>query len=636
MCGIFGIITKENSDIETEKIKAVTDSLFKLSESRGKEAAGIAIKTKAGVSIFKKPTPASKMIKLKEYKDFIRQNINEKPLAIIGHSRLVTNGLQIIENNNQPVVKDDGVAVHNGIIVNVEELFKKFPEFKKQYEVDTEIILDLVQYFYKKSNSMVKAIQEMYKQIEGAASIALIFKNSSFLVLATNTGSLYTCEDREKKIIIFASEKYILNQLIKGGNPKNLLNPEDIHQIKPRTGKIIDINSLDVENFEFEIKQEYRAFQAKNIIENKLPTPEPKLKRCNKCVLPETFPYIKFDNDGVCNYCKNYQKQKTKGVEELEMILEKYRKKNGKPDCIVAFSGGRDSSYGLHYIKNVLKMNPIAFTYDWGMVTDLARRNQARICGKLGIEHILISADINKKRNNIKKNVLAWLKKPDLGTIPLFMAGDKQYFYYVNKLRKQLNIKLIVYSENPLEKTDFKSGFCGVEPKFNIKHVYNLGLKNKIKLGLYYLTEFIKNPSYINSSIIDTLWAYIASYFTAHEYLYLFQYIKWDENEINNTLINNYNWETAVDTKSTWRIGDGTAPFYNYIYYAVAGFTENDTFRSNQIREEVITREQALNFIKTENLPRYEGLRWYTDQIGIDLDKTLKIIDSVPKLYKQP
>ena len=46
----------------------------------------------------------------------------------------------------------------------------------------------------------------------------------------------------------------------------------------------------------------------------------------------------------------------------------------------------------------------------------------------------------------------------------------------------------------------------------------------------------------------------------------LFDYWSWDETQIDRTL-DSYGWERAVDTKSTWRIGDGTAAFYNYIYY---------------------------------------------------------------------
>ena len=102
-------------------------------------------------------------------------------------------------------------------------------------------------------------------------------------------------------------------------------------------------------------------------------------------------------------------------------------------------------------------MKPITYTYDWGMVTDLARRNIARICGKLGLENILISADIKQKRRNIQLNVEAWLKQPELGIIPLFMAGDKQFFSYVNKVKRETGIIMDIWSMNRLENTDFKN-----------------------------------------------------------------------------------------------------------------------------------------------------------------------------------
>ena len=173
------------------------------------------------------------------------------------------------------------------------------------------------------------------------------------------------------------------------------------------------------------------------------------LKRCTQCLLPETFPFIEFNTHGVCNKCLEYEKQKIKGAQALEEIVEKYRRNNGEPDCIVAFSGGRDSSYSLHYIKKVLGLTPLVYSYDWGMITDLARRNQARMCGKLGVEHILVSADIRHKRKNIHKNVSAWLKSPHLGTIPLFMAGDKQYFYFARKAEKAKPFGFAYYGREP-------------------------------------------------------------------------------------------------------------------------------------------------------------------------------------------
>ena len=66
----------------------------------------------------------------------------------------------------------------------------------------------------------------------------------------------------------------------------------------------------------------------------------------------------------------------------------------------------------------------------------------------------------------------------------------------------------------------------------------------------------------------------------------------------------------------------------------MTGFSENDTFRSNQIREGVITREEALKFVEEENKPRYESIKWYCDTIGIDFAETVEIINSIPKLYE--
>jgi tRNA(Ile)-lysidine synthase TilS/MesJ len=57
-----------------------------------------------------------------------------------------------------------------------------------------------------------------------------------------------------------------------------------------------------------------------------------------------------------------------KGEAALEEFVAPYRSASGQPDCIVGFSGGRDSTYALYYVKNILRMNPIAFTFDWGML----------------------------------------------------------------------------------------------------------------------------------------------------------------------------------------------------------------------------------------------------------------------------
>ena len=65
----------------------------------------------------------------------------------------------------------------------------------------------------------------------------------------------------------------------------------------------------------------------------------------------------------------------------------------------------------------------------------------------------------------------------------------------------------------------------------------------------------------------------------------------------------------------------------------MGGFTENDTFRSNQIREGHLSREEALRLIERDNQPRWESLQWYFDVINVDIAKALKSVHKAKKLY---
>ena len=148
------------------------------------------------------------------------------------------------------------------------------------------------------------------------------------------------------------------------------------------------------------------------------------------------------------------------------------------------------------------------------------------------------------------------------------------------------------------------------------------------------LRQFTGNPSLFNSSMIDTLGAYWSYYFEPRNNIcFTFDYLPWDETQVESCLVEEYGWEVCERTGTTWRRGDGTAPFYNYIYYTVAGFTEFDTFRSNQIREGVITREFALAKVNRENQPNPEGLEWYFNRIDVDADLAIQKINEMPKLY---
>ena len=659
MCGIFGMVYKTN-DYETIAKKLLTD-LFLFSETRGKESSGFMHLSGDMVSVMKSNRPASDIIKTVQYKKEFEQKSQDSANRLswfIGHSRLVTNGSSMINGNNQPVLKDNLAAVHNGIIVNDLALWERYPSLKREYEVDTEIMLSLLRYHIVQGEPLTRALAKVFAEIKGTASVAISIKEWGVIALSSNNGSLFVWDNLENGLFVFASEAFILKKAINKRRltkaiPLRQLGRDEIlildyvNGVKLAVGGVSDNSQLPIHVKTFKDLESAKSKDISNpTINNAVKfspfeidnDPIDALNRCARCILPETMPYIEFDNEGVCNYCHGYIPQKPK---DKKILLDwaQHNRKSDSADCVVSFSGGRDSCYSLHYLTKELDMHPIAYTYDWGMVTDIARRNQARLCGKLGVEQILLSADIVVKRDYIRRNVEAWLKKPDLGIIPLFMAGDKQYFYYANKMRKQLGLSEIVMASNPLERTDFKSGFCGVKP-ISIRNaglsdstIEKLSLKNITKMAGYYLRQFGVNPGYINRSIFDTMWAFGSYYCIPHNYMRLYDYVYWNEQEIEDVLLNEYDWEIADDTKTTWRIGDGTAPFYNYIYYTVAGFSENDTFRSNQVREGVMDRETALKLSRRDNQPRFDSIKWYCDAVGLDIERTLARIQQIPKLY---
>ena len=497
-------------------------------------------------------------------------------------------------------------------------------------------------------NEFLKNYLELLQKVRGNYSIAFALKNYENIYLSSNCGSLYYYYDEKINFFCFASEKNILFDYIKNSKffnkNKFTFNATLIRKCFNETiifnPKNNEINIIVNEKYNKEMNYP-------NLLKNKInPTiftnfeddlhRHSNLKRCSKCILLETYPFISFDKNGVCNFCQEYDQQKFLGEENLIKILDKHRSKNNEPDCIVGLSGGRDSSYGLHLIKTKYKMNPIAYTFDWGLTTDISRINASKLCGKLGVEHIIRSAKIDERRSHVRTNLFAWLKKPHLGMIPMLQSGDKGFYEYGRKLSKELNLKLVIHCTGyQLEQREFFLGFLGVNEKLvNNPTLSDYSLFNKINMFFRYGTQYFLNPAYFNSSFFASLQAFVHSFVYKERFLHLYKYVKWDEQKIIKTLNEEYEWESDVSYgKNQWRMGDGQTAFNNFVYYTVAGFSEYDNFRANQVREGLISREEALELCKQDNKIKYDTLKIYSEVIGFNLDSVLSQVSCIPKLY---
>ena len=134
MCGIFGFVATQDAQLIAADLRSILAKFFKLSEKRGREAAGLALMCGSSVDVFKRPGQAHEMARSDDYLTFVNQFIARvsepnqtgtqlPPLIAIGHSRLVTNGAESVTRNNQPVISKYSVGIHNGIVVNDDELW---------------------------------------------------------------------------------------------------------------------------------------------------------------------------------------------------------------------------------------------------------------------------------------------------------------------------------------------------------------------------------------------------------------------------------------------------------------------------------------------------------------------------------
>ncbi len=610
MCGIFSGISTSIDEDKFNKLKLIS----KLSESRGKEASGLMF---MGLDNQQKTFYSDKEITqlINKNEDHIKKLLKNFAFYI-GHTRIVTHGVDSEKYNQQPVIFNKTSLVHNGICVNYKQIWEEL-NLSGDVVLDSRSIAALIDLNIDKN-----IFEILSNKVSGETSIIGYNENINSLFAYTNTGSIYYSYLNDK-IGYLASEHYTLEQFCK---------KEDINKMKPNTGIIFTPEGKIIKKFETKKNKNIIhsfSFPKRNRTINELEL-VPNLKRCSNCILPESVPFINFNKKGICNFCTNYKKISLIESQKFEDYLDSIRRSDHDHDSIVSFSGGRDSAYGLHILKTKYNMNPLAVSYDWGLLTDLGRLNQSIMTSKLGVEHIWFSADIKKKRKFVNKNLTAWLHKPEFGMIPLLMAGDKMWLEVANLVGKQNEIDSIFFFENKLERTYFKQGFAGLKPRFKSENKNALETIDAFKLLKYYSINFIKNPHYINISMIDSLKGLKSYLIRKNNYIYPYDYLPWNEEEVNNVLINLYGWSADEESTTTWRLGDGTTPFYNYIYFLKKGFTENDFFRSWQINEGLINRDEALLRALNDNQPNIIRIKEYLDLIGLNFETTIDMIDAIP------
>ena len=165
MCGIMGFAGK------TEAVKVLLDGLERL-EYRGYDSAGVAVVSPDGrLQVKKSKGRLSVLRTLLEAEEPMSGGIG------IGHTRWATHG-EPNDVNAHPHVGQEGkiAVVHNGIIENYLEiknsLIRKGIRFSS--DTDTEVIVQLLEYYYKKYSNLMDAVYTVLNRIKGAYAMGIL------------------------------------------------------------------------------------------------------------------------------------------------------------------------------------------------------------------------------------------------------------------------------------------------------------------------------------------------------------------------------------------------------------------------------------------------------------------------------
>ena len=123
------------------------------------------------------------------------------------------------------------------------------------------------------------------------------------------------------------------------------------------------------------------------------------MNRCTKCIRPEECRGIRFDSEGVCNYCRRFEKKWKRAIDspdeyfaecqkKLERLITKEKRRNKKYQALLGISGGKDSAYALYLAKKLYGINVLTYTMASEFHRDEARANIAAIVKAFDVDHI--------------------------------------------------------------------------------------------------------------------------------------------------------------------------------------------------------------------------------------------------------
>jgi hypothetical protein len=309
------------------------------------------------------------------------------------------------------------------------------------------------------------------------------------------------------------------------------------------------------------------------------------MKRCAKCILPESYPRISFNEKGVCNYCSNYKYFAPIGEDVLIRCFDKAKKKNRCYDALVPLSGGKDSTYILYLARKKYNLNILAYTFDNGFFSSIALQNIDSAVKKMNVDHIFYRPNQALLMKLYKAVLLASGELCSVCGI-----GITNGF---NKIAADWDIPLILRGDSPVE-----------DNSYSPENIYDIK-RYKAILTDCGISELEMNGLLVCPPMGNFTKAYRIIRGVGRVVMPMRYVTKPSEDEIVNIISREADWRGIKHDGGCGlkhkHIDCVAEPLSNFIREHRFGYSRRVCQLSNLIRMGEISREQALEMLNAEN-----------------------------------
>jgi glutamine phosphoribosylpyrophosphate amidotransferase len=229
-------------------------------QAGGYAASGVSIGTEKEITVLRRPLPAAQLLGTDLYHRITTDKIilskGSSFLSAIGHCRTPTKGDPSNNLNNHPIVTDRIVGIHNGVVMNDNELFQQF-RLDRRAEVDTEIIFALINHFLSAgTDATYKAIMKTVAVLSGSYSCALqdsLNPYNLYLFRGYAPGVVFNYP--ESGVLLFATASYMITDaVVKTCAP--LGRPQEI-EYPANSGLVFNLHEGKLSRFKLEKEESF-------------------------------------------------------------------------------------------------------------------------------------------------------------------------------------------------------------------------------------------------------------------------------------------------------------------------------------------------------------------------------------------